>query len=141
MTQPYKTNFRGSAMLKKMRRIARATRKYKLAWRYAYNLLPTLSYQRRGSSLSNEAQRVLRDLNRDGIAISSVEALLGSDSGYSDLLATVASLQVGKAVEIETARANASDATSGSPAASRAKPNSSHASAKCGNCSVASASN
>jgi hypothetical protein len=99
-------------MLKQMRRMARATRKYELTWRYAYNLAPTLA-QRQSGSLSGEAARVLRDLNRDGIAISSIEALLGTGFSYSELLASVKELQEARAAEIEAARANASDDTIG----------------------------
>jgi hypothetical protein len=98
-------------MLEQMRQVARATRKYEFTWRYGYNLTPTLRYRRHGNALAGESARVLRDLNRNGIAISSVEALLGAKSVYSELLATVGSLQGEKRDEIENARANASDDT------------------------------
>jgi len=100
-------------MIKPIRRLARAARKYELTWRYAYNLAPTLSHQRKDAPLTGEAARILNDLNRDGIAISSVDALLGSDSPYSELLKAVRRLESDKAGEIETARASAADETTG----------------------------
>ena len=96
-------------MLKPIRRLARAARKYELTWRYAYNLVPTLSHQRKDAPLTGEAARILRDLNRDGIAISSVDALLGPDSPYPELLKAVKRLESEKVTEIETARASAAD--------------------------------
>lgn len=96
-------------MIKPIRRLARAARKYELTWRYAYNLVPTLSYQRKEGRLTGEAARVLSDLNRDGIAISSIDALLGPNSLYTELLGAVRSLESEKASEIEGARASASD--------------------------------
>ena len=96
-------------MLKPIRRLARAARKYELTWRYAYNLVPTLSHQRKDAPLTGEAARILRDLNRDGMAISSVDALLGPDSPYPELLKAVKRLESEKVTEIETARASAAD--------------------------------
>lgn len=98
-------------MLKPIRRLARAARKYELTWRYGYNLLPTLNYQRENVPLKGEAARVLSDLNRDGIAVSSIDALLGSDPFYPGLLRCVEELQRTKSGEIESARASASDET------------------------------
>jgi hypothetical protein len=100
-------------MIKPIRRLARAARKYELTWRYAYNLAPTLNHQRKDAPLTGESARILRDLNRDGIAVSSVAALLGSDSPYPELLKAVARLESDKAGEIETARASANDETTG----------------------------
>lgn len=96
-------------MLKPIRRLARAARKYELTWRYGYNLGPTINHQRQEPPLRGEAARILDDLNRDGIAVSSVEALLGPDSPYSDLRRCVEELQMKKGIEIELARASASD--------------------------------
>jgi hypothetical protein len=96
-------------MLKPVRRLARAARKYELTWRYAYNLGPTLNYQRHEKGLNGEAARILAALNRDGIATSSVDALLGSGSPYSGLLAAAKEIELSRGKEIETARAHASD--------------------------------
>ena len=100
-------------ILKPIRRLARAARKYELTWRYAYNLAPTLRQKRREAPLTGEAARVLADLNRDGIAISSVQALLGKDSPYAEMLKTVKRLELDKAGEIASARASAVDETTG----------------------------
>ncbi|MGI8402100.1 MAG: phytanoyl-CoA dioxygenase family protein [Gemmatimonadaceae bacterium] len=100
-------------ILKPIRRLARAARKYELTWRYAYNLAPTLRQKRKEPPLTGEAARVLADLNRDGIAISSVQALLGKDSPYAEMLKTVKRLELDMAGEIERARESAADETTG----------------------------
>lgn len=92
-----------------IRRLARATRKYELTWRYAYNLSPSLQQRLARAPLGGEAARVLADMNRDGIAITSVEALLGDDPLYAELQASVAAIAAERAEEIEAARANAND--------------------------------
>ena len=98
-------------MLKPIRRLARAARKYELTWRYGYNLVPTLNHQRQDPPLTGESARVLADLNRDGIAISSIDSLLQDDSSYTELLRCVTELERIRADEIEASRASASDDT------------------------------
>lgn len=56
-------------------------------WRYGFNLGPTLRHARRATPLEAEARRVVAALRRDGIARTSVTALLGG----GDLLAEVLS--------------------------------------------------
>ena len=62
-------------------------------WRYLDNLGPSLAYWRGREALGGEAARVLSELNRNGVAVTSVQALLGADSCYSELEAAVARLE------------------------------------------------
>lgn len=92
-----------------LRKVARASRKNEFAWRYGFNLMPTLNHRLRGSSLSAEARRVLRDMNASGIAVTTVDALLGDAPCFSELSRAVSELQASRADEISDARGNASD--------------------------------
>lgn len=60
-------------------------KQHELTWRYVLNLGPTAAYAMSGVAATGEAARVVHDLNRDGVAITSAEALLGKDSCYADL--------------------------------------------------------
>ena len=63
---------RRDAMIRPLlRRLRQASKGSELAWRYTFNLAPTLAYGLGRHPLSGEAARVLEDLNRDGIAITS----------------------------------------------------------------------
>lgn len=92
-----------------LRRIARAARKNEIAWRYGYNLMPTIQQQFRRQHLSAEGRRVLQDMDANGIAVTSVDALLGESPCYAELMASVAELQERRSGDIVGARANASD--------------------------------
>jgi hypothetical protein len=76
-----------------LRPLIRSGRNNDFAWRYLLNFAPTLRYQRDRKIVSGEAARVLGVLNRDGVAISSAAALLGSESACDELLEAVTSLQ------------------------------------------------
>ena len=78
-------------------------------WRWIDNLAPSLAYQFSRKPLSGEAALVLTELNRNGIAITSVHALLGRDLCYSELKATVERLERDLADHINTARSAAND--------------------------------
>jgi len=71
------------------RRWGDAYRKSTWKWRYVDNLVPSLAYRLRGHSLTGEAARVLAELNRKGVAITSARALLGPNSCYEELKAAV----------------------------------------------------
>lgn len=61
-------------MLGKLRRIASRGRRNEILWRYAFNLVPTVNYRLRHFAKLNDAQRdVIRQLDQDGIAITSAE--------------------------------------------------------------------
>ena len=90
-------------------RLRRSARHFGPTWRYMFNLKPTLRYQLSRTSLEGEAGRVLRDLNRHGVAVSSVESLLGPDSCYRELCGRVTSLQESLKTEIAGAASGADD--------------------------------
>src|SRR5687768_2375692 len=92
-------------MIKSMLRSAvRGYRGSEFKWRFQDNLKPTLAYRFRQPQLTGEAARVLRDLERDGIAITTAEKLLGPRSLYDELAAEVARLEAEQADVIDEAR-------------------------------------
>lgn len=93
-----------------LRRLVRAGRKFEFTWRYVFNLQPTLAYRFSSRSLSGEAARVLADLNRDGIAITSAHTLLGAGSCYDELGAAVDGLEKDLTNRLKAARTAADDA-------------------------------
>jgi hypothetical protein len=92
---------------KTLRRLVRGGRRFEPTWRYVFNLHPTLSYHLSRSALQGDAARVLADLNRHGVAMTSVPALLGTDSCYGELCSRVEGLQTSMETEIEEAQAGA----------------------------------
>lgn len=90
-------------------RLARVARKREIIWRYGFNLAPTLKFKLHHRALRAEAARVLEDLTRHGVAVSSEETLLGPASCFQELSVEVARLQRQLANKIATAKARASD--------------------------------
>lgn len=78
-----------------------------LKWRYLDNLAPTLAYRLGQESLSGETARVLAELNRNGIAITSAGALFGANSLYPELTAAIEGLERSLATRIAQAQAEA----------------------------------
>jgi hypothetical protein len=83
----------------------RWSKQYDLTWRYVLNFGPTMAYALERSRLSGEPARVLADLNRDGIAVTSADALLGGDSCYGELCDAAARRQNEIAEDLAAARA------------------------------------
>jgi hypothetical protein len=77
-----------------------------LTWRL-FNLGPTLTYRRSGERPAGEAARVLAALERNGVATTSVSALLGSDDLLVEMQEAAAALEREKADELAAARAAA----------------------------------
>jgi hypothetical protein len=75
-----------------------------LKWRYLDNLGPVLAHRRDRQPLAGEAARVVAELNRNGIAMTSVAALLRDPSCFSSLETAVAELERLAADEIAAAR-------------------------------------
>lgn len=92
-----------------LRKLSYNARKQEAAWRYLFNLAPTLGWQRNRGPLNPEAQRVLADLNRDGIAVTTAGELLGAGSVYEEMEAAVAALEERLAAELLDKRKNAGD--------------------------------
>jgi Phytanoyl-CoA dioxygenase (PhyH) len=79
-----------------------------VTWRL-FNLGPTLTYRRSGQRPVGEAARVLAALERDGVAVSSVSALLGSDDLLGEMQEAASRLEHDRADELAAARAAAAD--------------------------------
>lgn len=86
-----------------IRKLSVAARKNPVTWRYLFNMAPALSY--RSAAIEGESARVLRDLNRDGIAIASASALFGPDPAYNELQAAVDKLEQEQAGALDAIRA------------------------------------
>lgn len=104
---PPVTGFADPNMPSILRRLVRAGRHHGFTWRYGFNLKPTLSYRMRARSLSKTATQVISDLDRDGVAITSVRELLATDKYYNELTSEVARLEQELASQISDARATA----------------------------------
>jgi hypothetical protein len=89
------------------RKIAHAGRHFTPTWRYGFNLKSTLAYHFDQPAIKGEARRVLDDLNRNGVAISSVEKLFGDTSCFDELCRAVEELENDWAGQIAAERANA----------------------------------
>ena len=92
------------------KRLAYAGRHFTPTWRYGFNLKSTLAYRRERSSLSplsDEAARILDELNRTGIAITSANRLPGVGECFAELSGAIESLESEWAERIEQARAEA----------------------------------
>src|SRR3989442_4113349 len=92
-----------------LRRLVRAGRKFEFTWRYLFNLQPTLAFQFSSSSLKGEAARVLAELNRNGIAITSARKLLGARSCFNELSWAVDGLEDELTSHLRTVRTTADD--------------------------------
>jgi Phytanoyl-CoA dioxygenase (PhyH) len=69
-------------------------------WRYVLNAGPTRDHRKHANGLSAESARVLRDLNRDGCAQSTVEALTGDPTLLGRLQEEAKALEAARAEEI-----------------------------------------
>lgn len=78
-------------------------------WRYLQNLASLVAYRFSRRPLSSEASRILAELNRNGVATTSAQDLLGSDSCYHELLEAVDRAKRDLTDIIAKARASADD--------------------------------
>lgn len=92
-----------------LRKLARAGRKHELTWRYGYNFGPTISHKFNSPHLFTEAARILGELNRDGIAITSADILLKDSSAFNELCDAVDGLEREREAELTVKRAAAND--------------------------------
>jgi hypothetical protein len=84
-------------------------RKSDFTWRYIANLRPWLEYQRVRKPLSAVQSRLVADLKRDGIAITSVKELMGDTSLFEELAAATWKCHASLADEISKARGHGTD--------------------------------
>lgn len=90
------------------KQIAYAGRHFTPTWRYGFNLKSTLSYMFDRPLLTGEAERVLDELNRNGIAMTSIDKLLPDNSSFCELDQEIARLEseLGNSIELARAAAN-----------------------------------
>ncbi|MEP6914020.1 MAG: phytanoyl-CoA dioxygenase family protein [Acidobacteriota bacterium] len=82
------------------------TRGSEVTWRYGYHLPDVLKYRlQRPRTPSGEVRRVVEELNQNGVARTSVGALLASDSVYQELRREVDDVQRVRAEDLTKARA------------------------------------
>lgn len=93
-----------------LRKLIRSGRRFGPTWRCVYNVGPSLAYWFNKRPLFEPAAQVLTDLNRDGVAITSVQTLLGQSSCYDELCAGINCLQSHLSEQIAMARAGSSAA-------------------------------
>lgn len=92
-----------------IRKVAKASRKSEFTWRYASNLRATLGHRLHRRELAERDREVLENLNRDGIAITSVSDLLGDCPLYDEMLSAVAALEVEQQELLAAERLRADD--------------------------------
>jgi hypothetical protein len=89
----------------------KSLRNHEFTWRYLYNFGPSLSYLfSPRPRLTGEAGRVLEEFNRNGVAVTTAEKLLGAASAFDELAAAVDAAENENRHYIEAARAHANDA-------------------------------
>lgn len=93
-------------------KIANAGRHYELTWRYGFNLRPTIAYMLKRYQLSGENARIVSELNRNGIAMTSADKLFGSSSCYDELSSTVESLENEQTIVLNNVRKQANNSDS-----------------------------
>jgi hypothetical protein len=97
-------------MKDRLRLVVRSLRNNEFIWRYGFNFAPTVRYSvARGNDLGSTEKRILKELNRDGVAIASVEDLWADRSEFDELGTTVDAIMVDRDQEITALEANAGD--------------------------------
>jgi hypothetical protein len=89
------------------RKIAHAGRHFTPTWRYGFNLKSTLAYRFNQPAVNGETERVLDELNRNGVAITSVEKLFSDTSCFDEMCRAVDELEDDWAGQIAAERASA----------------------------------
>ena len=96
-----------------LRSIVKPLRNNDLVWRYGFNILPSLGYTFGGESgLSHTERSVLKNLNRDGVAITDVDALFNDTSEFDRLESQVGDLIQSRKEEMNQLRARANSVAS-----------------------------
>lgn len=93
-----------------IRRLAKEGRQAELVWRYGFNIRPVFDYKLNFvGNLNSAAQKVIADLNRDGIARTSVDDLFPREQLYPEFESAAASLACERSDELEQMKASAGD--------------------------------
>lgn len=99
-------------MNSKLRSIVRSLRNNELVWRYGFNFSPSVNYSfGSDSKLSPTERSVLNKLNRDGIALSSIDDLFADTSEFGELNSAVEGVISSRDEEIALLESQAADTT------------------------------
>jgi len=86
-------------------------RGFEPTWRYLFNFGPTMDHRRRPPVLRPAAARALADLNRDGLAVSTLEELTGDPTLLGQLQDLAAALEAEQAEQLAERRRAMADGT------------------------------
>jgi hypothetical protein len=94
-----------------VRPLIRSIKKTDLVWRYGSNLRPTLAYTaRKDRELSDTQREVVTGLNKDGIYVTTLDALFGGAPIIGQLEAAASDLLKSMAEDIEALKLHANEA-------------------------------
>lgn len=97
-------------MLQRIKNIAKGQRQNEFFWRYGFNFRPSVNYRLNlGAAENAAAGRVIADLDRDGIAVASIDELLADRKPFAELDAAVGSLLAARADELREIKQKAGD--------------------------------
>lgn len=98
--------------MSRLRTTLRSAKKTDIVWRYVSNLAPTLGYGLGGHRrLTSVEHDLVAKLDKDGIAVTSIDSLLAGNSDFAELECAVAKLLEHKAREIADLKLNAGEET------------------------------
>lgn len=93
-----------------IKNLAHEGRRTELLWRYGFNILPSLAYRLKVAGATNAAERrVVGDLNRDGIAVATVDELFADRKYFTELDKAAKSLLDRRRDELEALKKSAND--------------------------------
>lgn len=99
-------------MLQQIKNIARGQRQNEFFWRYGFNFRPSVNYKLNFPAATNtNAEQVVENLNRDGIAVTSIDELLADKKPFAELDAAVESLLENRREELQEIKLKAGDAS------------------------------
>ncbi len=102
-------------MNSKMRSVVKSVKKTDLVWRYGYNLAPTINYKINNKNRLNDIEKgILKQLNSDGIAVTSVGELFDGNSEFQALDIATKSLLENRKQEIDELKSMANNPAIGS---------------------------
>ena len=97
-------------MKQSLRNIARKGRHFELFWRYGYNFSPSISFATKlGNQLNQVETNIVENLNKNGIAFSNVDDLLGKNSSFTELNSVVNNILENRKEELAQLKVRAND--------------------------------
>ncbi len=99
-------------MLQQIKNIARGQRQNEFFWRYGFNFRPSVNYKLNFPVEFNaNAEKVVENLNRDGIAVTSIDELLADKKPFAELESAVESMLASRRDELAEIKLKAGDAS------------------------------